>query len=155
MIALKELEARNVAVRIGDHNIVEFGETGLEKFMNVHKINFHKHWDRNIIGSRVSNHWNYDIAILELEEDIRLDVYTPACVAKDTDGTTFDGKVITLAGWGFLNEYEFTQNVPPVTTNVPYEVNVTVTQNCQDNTRPNNMCVGEYEDGKGSCRVRH
>ena len=33
-----------------------------------------------------------DIAILELPEEVDLTIYTPACMAKTSDTTTFDGK---------------------------------------------------------------
>ena len=33
-----------------------------------------------------------DIAILELPEEVDLTIYTPACMAKTSDTSTFDGK---------------------------------------------------------------
>ena len=33
-----------------------------------------------------------DIAIIELAEEVDLIIYTPACLAKTSDTTTFDGK---------------------------------------------------------------
>ena len=33
-----------------------------------------------------------DIAIIELAEEVDLTTYTPACLAKTSDTTTFDGK---------------------------------------------------------------
>ena len=33
-----------------------------------------------------------DIAIIELPEEVDLTLYTPACMAKTSDTTTFDGK---------------------------------------------------------------
>ena len=35
---------------------------------------------------------NNDIAIIELAEEVDLSIYTPACLAKTSDNTTFDGK---------------------------------------------------------------
>ena len=35
---------------------------------------------------------NYDITIIELAEVVDLTTYTPACMAKTSDTTTFDGK---------------------------------------------------------------
>ena len=35
---------------------------------------------------------NNDIAIIELAEEVDLTIYTPACLAKTSDTTTFDGK---------------------------------------------------------------
>ena len=47
----------------------------------------------------ITNHENYDdstidndIAIIELAEEVDLTIYTPACLAKTSDTTTFDGK---------------------------------------------------------------
>ena len=47
----------------------------------------------------LTNHEDYifvtrgnDIAILELAEEVDLTTYTPACMAKTSDTTTFDGK---------------------------------------------------------------
>ena len=45
-----------------------------------------------------TNHESYDettndndITIIELAQSVDLSVYTPACMAKNTDATTFDG----------------------------------------------------------------
>ena len=145
-----KLEAGDVAVRIGEHNLVTFGETGLEQFVNVKKINIHDGYQQ-VIGEKA---WkgSYDFAIIELDTDVPIETYTPACIARATDGTTFDGKNLTMAGWGLLSDYP---QEPHITTNVPYEVNVTVAENCQQNPRPTEMCVGLYTIGKGSCLVRH
>ena len=47
----------------------------------------------------ITNHENYDrsnldndIAIIELAQEVDLTIYTPACMAKASDTTTFDGK---------------------------------------------------------------
>ena len=47
----------------------------------------------------ITNHENYDsfttdndIAIIELAEEVDLTIYPPACLAKTSDTTTFDGK---------------------------------------------------------------
>ena len=46
-----------------------------------------------------TNHENYnsstfdnDITIIELAQEVDLTTYTPACMAKTSDTTTFDGK---------------------------------------------------------------
>lgn len=41
---------------------------------------------------------NNDIAILELAEEVDLATYTPACLAKTSDTTTFDGKTALVYG---------------------------------------------------------
>ena len=43
----------------------------------------------------------HDISILELEEEVDLNVYTPACLAEAADFHTYDGKRVIAAGWGF------------------------------------------------------
>ena len=46
-----------------------------------------------------TNHENYDsstkdndITLIELAQEVDLTIYTPACMAKTSDTTTFDGK---------------------------------------------------------------
>ena len=39
-----------------------------------------------------------DIALIELAEEVDLTTYTPACLAKASDTTTFDGKNATAYG---------------------------------------------------------
>ena len=46
-----------------------------------------------------NNHENYDsstkdndITLIELAQEVDLTIYTPACMAKTSDTTTFDGK---------------------------------------------------------------
>ena len=46
------------------------------------------------------NNWtlNNDIGIIELPEEVDLTIYTPACMAKSSDITTFDGKNASVYG---------------------------------------------------------
>ena len=53
----------------------------------------------------ITNHENYDssttdndIAIIELAQEVDLTIYTPACLAKTSDTTTFDGKKAWVYG---------------------------------------------------------
>ena len=41
---------------------------------------------------------NFDIAILQLAKEVDLNTYTPACLAKTSDTTTFDGKTAWVYG---------------------------------------------------------
>ena len=41
---------------------------------------------------------NYDITIIELAQAVDLTTYTPACMAKTADTTTFDGKKAWVYG---------------------------------------------------------
>ena len=52
-----------------------------------------------------TNHENYDkvttdndVAIIELAEEVDLTIYTPACMAKTSDTTTFDGENALVYG---------------------------------------------------------
>ena len=62
-----------------------------------------------------------DISILELEEELDLAVYTPACLAQAGDAATFDGQVAVVAGWGVTSE-----GGPFPDPFVPHEVEVPV-----------------------------
>ena len=57
-----------------------------EMTIDVTSITIHEDYDW-----RASNKDN-DIAIIELAEEVDLTIYTPACLAKTSDTTTFDGK---------------------------------------------------------------
>ena len=55
------------------------------------------------------NNWtlNNDIGIIELPEEVDLTTYTPACMAKPSDTTNFDGKkaLRVILGRFTVNEY--------------------------------------------------
>ena len=78
----------------------------------------------------------YDIAILELEEEVDLTEHTPACLAKLTEGTRYNGERAVAAGWGL------TENPKPynlvTSPNEPYEVELKVSSSgatgCKDPT---------------------
>ena len=57
----------------------------------------------------IMNHENYkpatgslnnDITVLELDEEVDLDTFTPACLAQTANTTAFDGKTAQVYGWG-------------------------------------------------------
>ena len=52
-------------------------------------MTIHENWDDNDPKTRDNQ---YDIGIIELPEEVDLTIYTPACMAKSSDTTTFDGK---------------------------------------------------------------
>ena len=39
-----------------------------------------------------------DIAVLELDQELDLETYTPACLARSEDKETFDGKMAVTLG---------------------------------------------------------
>ena len=78
-------------VRLGEHNLANTGEGSLE--------------EKTIEVTKYTNHEDYnppqhpnDIVMLELAEEVDLTVYTPACMAKTSDTTTFDGKTALVYG---------------------------------------------------------
>ena len=77
-------------------------------------------------------------------------MFPPACLAKETDGTTFDGKKVTVVGWGYISQFPY---IPHIRANAPYELNITIEENCLSGfTRAPNyfhMCAGRwsYLDG--------
>ena len=154
---VEHITAEQLVVRIGDHNLLRSDDTTLpEKTINVKNIANHPVYKHHKIRQRATeeqlDEYGHDIAILELEEEVDLNIYTPACLATMTDLTTFDNKTATIAGWGAIDN----QGGKP---NVPYEVDVTVNAKCHPEFSkyaaddPSIMCVGKYE-GKGSCSVR-
>ena len=112
--------ADQIAIRIGDHNLDLDGETSLTaQFVNVIKITNHPDYNQQIGQESVISD-GHDITILELEEDLDLNTYTPACLAKTTDTTSFDGEMATVAGWGVIDDGTNTA------TFVPHEVDIPV-----------------------------
>ena len=148
-IVITEFRGRDMAVRIGEYNVAVYGETGLEKNINVLQIHRHDEWRQSL--NQPFNRGGYDFAILELETDINLKVFPPACLAKETDGTTFDGKKVTVVGWGLMSEFP---KPPDKKAKTPNELNITIEENCYFGgfTRAPNyfhMCAGRwsYLDG--------
>ena len=78
--------AADVRIRIGDHNLDSEGEEKITpKFVNIKTLTNHPSYNPLKIED------GFDITVLELEEELDLNVYTPACLAKTSDTTTFDG----------------------------------------------------------------
>ena len=156
-----------IAIRIGDHNLDLDGETSLTpKFVNVVKITNHPDYNQNIVDG-------YDISILQLEEELALDVYTPACLEKNMDDSLFSGPgnwTGTVAGWGYLEEarWLWPWPTPPNKTSVPHEVDLPImpAADCKWSHRcwpfwpfctsvPSIICAAYPEGGKDTCQVQH
>ena len=141
-----------MGVRIGDHNIAIAGEEFLtRKNVLVKTIIKHRDWVEPVLPGRMKA--GVDVAILELEEVLDLAMYTPACLARSSDATSFDGKKATIAGWGMSHEHP----IPITYTNTPQELDLTVVPllsdgRCRDNA-PTDMCAGLDEWAKGGCSV--
>ena len=90
----------DLQLSIGDFRQDKFDETGREKTLTIKSIKRHPKYDKNqpVPGSVQNN--GYDIAILELWEEVELTEYSPACLAKQTEGTRFNGKRAVAYGWG-------------------------------------------------------
>ena len=90
MIVRPPKEPADVIIFIGDHNLYERGETTLpEKQVDVVKLTHHPNYVTTI-GESAAQPW--DLTVVELAEAVNIGTYTPACMAKSTDATTFDGK---------------------------------------------------------------
>ena len=137
--------ADEIRTIIGDHNLFSSGEELIQpKTVNAITITNHPSYTGRIGDG-------YDISIVELEEEVDLDIYTPACLAKSDDATTFDGKMATVAGWGL----DANGNWPnPM---VPHEVNVPVmeSEECYNLIHePSILCAGCDGCGVGTYTVR-
>ena len=72
-------------VRIGDHNQWLSSEESLpEMTIDVASFTTHENFSWDL--------YDNDIAVIELAEEVDLSIYPPACLAKTSDTTTFDGK---------------------------------------------------------------
>ena len=106
---------------IGDHNLGASGETHLnEKRISVQRIIVHESYHPDTKA--------YDIALLEISEAMDLGVYTPACLASDMYGHTFDGKVAQVTSWDSASMMLVTMDAPVVSNiNCSDNMNLTIT----------------------------
>ena len=156
----------DLKVSIGDHKQDTWNESGREKRLIVKSIKRHPKYEKNQIipGPTLNN--GYDIAILELWVDVDLTQYTPACLAKQTDGTRFNGKRAVAYGWG-KTANPSVYNPSPTAPNEPYEVELKVgSSSCiklaekkndamiMMGQEPRIMCAGsDIDGGAGTCGV--
>ena len=81
-------------MRLGEHNLETDGEGSLtEKTVDVKQFINHESFNYKVTKS-----YDHDICILELTEEVMLTTYTPACLAKSSDATTWDGKNALVYG---------------------------------------------------------
>ena len=141
----------DIRVWIGDHNLDTTGETSLaEKQLDVVNYFIHENYI-STVGESSYIAGPPVITVIELSESVDLEIYTPACMAKNNDFSTFDGKTATVAGWGVTAEGG--QFPDPL---VPHEVNLPVlpAAECPGwNGSLSDICAGG-EGGKDSCQVR-
>ena len=62
----------------------------------VSKIIIHKGF--NFANIKKEMAFAYDLALLELSEDVDLKTFSPACLARSSDLTTFDNKMALATG---------------------------------------------------------
>ena len=148
-------EAYEIAVKIGDHNIKDDSDDlqGLPAiFINVESIHRHNKWSK----TNPNVHNGYDVALLELTEDVDLSRYKPVCLAKS--GANFDYKIAKAVGWGYIKEYPL-----KVIPNAPFAVDLQVVDkvHCQRQSPVKNLatrlcanvnhCQWEILNGKPVC----
>ena len=62
----------------------------------VSKIIIHKNFNEVNVKKKMGK--VYDLALLELSEDVDLKTFSPACLARSSDLTTFDNKMALATG---------------------------------------------------------
>lgn len=133
---IERYKSYEIAIRIGDHDIRSDSDDqqGLAaKFVNVKTIIQHQNWDGRGLGSPTRG---FDIAILELEEELDLKVYTPACLESPIPNfprpdptdvripewmANLNGETVWAYGWGKASEFAYHTQHP----SEPYEVQLT------------------------------
>ena len=73
-------------VRLGEHDLTTSGEGSLKE-ITIDVAGYYQH--ENFSDTTAPGN---DIAVIELAQEVDLTTYTPACMAKTSDTTTFDGK---------------------------------------------------------------
>merc|ERR1711988_1141256 len=86
-------EMSKTKVVLGDYDLDKKNETKLEKTFNLRKVIVHEEYE--LYGPRGVMH---DIALVELDEEVDLSVYTPVCLPRR--GQSFDNKPAVAIGWG-------------------------------------------------------
>jgi len=81
---LVPLPTSRLLVILGDHNISSFTESNITRVLGVGEVRIHP------LGA--------DIALLKLNVEVDLSVYTPVCLP--TPGQDFRGEEATVTGWG-------------------------------------------------------
>ena len=90
-IIVGEVTAEESFVVVGEHNWRETDETNIQTMsIDVQRIINHPNYDQPMNATWVGPHLGHDISILELEKEVDLNVYTPACLAEAADFHTYD-----------------------------------------------------------------
>lgn len=143
-------------IRLGEHDLSSTGEGSLtELTLDVASYTIHENYDNAIVRDN-------DITVIELAQEVDITTYTPACLAKTSDSTTFDGKNAWVYGWGTTSFGGDSSDVLlevelPVVSNEQcltsfadlYNMTVEDLQNYADTDSM--ICAGGVE-GKDSCK---
>ena len=142
------LAPSHLGVRVGDHNLHDPGDTApREQFFPVEAYFYimkprttdNAYWG-NVIGGP------NDIFILKLEEHLPAWLFMPACLPKYGAGPKYDGKEITLAGWGIVSDYpncKRYQNCQNATNAHEVKVTVESARSCDARINSNNNDNGK------------
>lgn len=127
-------------VRIGEHDWSTTSEGKLQEMtIDVKKYTVHESYSKDTQHN--------DITVIELAKEVDLTIYTPACLAKTSDGT-FAGKNAWLYGWGLTSN-----NGNQSTKLLEVELPVVPNQNCSllYGTRiyDGSICAGGVKDKSG------
>ena len=101
LIIVKKYKNTELAIRIGGHKLNDNTFTGHEKFYDISTIVIHPNFKPKINEEPcIIQECPHDLVMYILEENIDLNFYTPVCLPLSSDVRKFDGRLITLAGWG-------------------------------------------------------
>ena len=142
--ATQPVSASDITVRLGEHDLASSTDTTILKDVKVKSIMNHESY-KPATGSL-----NNDITVLELEEEVDINTYTPACLAQTTDATTFDGKNALVYGWGTTSSGGASSSVL-----LEVEVPVVTKATCESAMGPmedGQICAGGTLD-KDACQV--
>ena len=148
----KAMPAHQLSIKIGYHHLEGHDQTYLpKKTVQVKNIILHDDY-KGACDVFEPN----DIAILELEEELDLNTYTPACLARKIHENRFGGVTATVAGWGLLDQRRKGRWTE---TEVPHEVEVPVMSSSEcarqfpgtfnhQMKHPSHLCAGRRNYGK-------
>merc|ERR1712142_235598 len=89
-----EAKAEDIEIVLGDHDNTVDDETDITKTIKLDSYIKHPNWN-------VNGDFDADIVMLKLAEEVDLNIFTPACLAKT--GQTFVGMKAWAYGWGGLD----------------------------------------------------
>ena len=154
----KKYQPSELKVNVGEHNYRTKGETTLER-LGLRLLKIHRHNNfKQVIGAKSATGSGWDIAILELKNELPLGTYTPACLPKLSDTSKFYGKTITVAGWGKDHEVPDSYPSTPKEVQLKIATSTDASDSCEYKGSklmakiPSMICsVSTLARGKGHC----